>query len=71
MRFVNGASQTIVATGGNGGNAVANTGGGGGAGGAALVAASGTAFWNSATVTLTSGKGGDGATGFVVVAYIA
>lgn len=71
IRYINGASQTIVATGGNGGNAVANTGAGGGAGGAAVVAASGTANWSSATITLTSGKGGDGATGFLVVAYVA
>ena len=71
MRYISGASQTIVATGGAGGNAVANSGGGGGGGGDALVAASSVANYNSAIITATSGKGGDGATGFLVVAYIA
>lgn len=69
-RYIN-ATQTVVVTGGNGGNAVANTGGGGGAGGAACVAASTSANYNASTITLTSGKGGNGATGIVVVAYVA
>lgn len=65
------ATQTVVVTGGNGGNAVANTGGGGGGGGAACVAASSSTNYNASTITLTSGKGGDGATGIVVVTYVA
>lgn len=66
------SNQTIVVTGGAGGAGVANSGsGGGGGGGAVLSNNAGTTAYNTATITLTSGKGGDGATGFLSVIYIA
>jgi hypothetical protein len=63
-------TQTIVVTGGAGGTAVANTGSGGGGGGAVGVAASSAANYNSAAITANSGKGGDGAAGFVTVIWV-
>ena len=62
--------QTIVVTGGAGGTAVANTGSGGGGGGGVGVAAASAANYNAATLTMNSGKGGDGASGFVTVVYV-
>ena len=73
LRTISAGSQTIVATGGAGGAGVANSGAGGGGGGdAAISVSSGTnTHWNSCTLTITSGKGGDGGSGLIVVSYIA
>jgi hypothetical protein len=65
------SSQTVVVTGGNGGDAgPVNIGGGGGGGGGASFAASSSANYNSTTLTMTSGKGGDGQTGFLTVVWV-
>jgi len=68
-RYIN-ATQTIVSNGGDGGNAPANSGGGGGGGGSSAVAASTTANYDASTITATSGKGGDGGSGWLVVAWV-
>jgi hypothetical protein len=67
--YING-TQTVVATGGNGADAPANRGGGGGGGGQVAVAASTTANYDASTITATSGKGGEGGAGFVIVAWV-
>ena len=71
MRYISANAQTIVVTGGAGGTASASTGSGGGGGGAVGVAAASSGNYTASTITANSGKGGDGAAGFVVVAYIA
>jgi hypothetical protein len=66
------SGQTVVVQGGNGADSpVANKGGGGGGGGAAAFAASSNANYNSTILTITSGKGGNGSAGWLIVSYIA
>ena len=60
----------VTVTGGAGANAVANSGSGGGGGGPAATTASGTAAYNSADITLTTGKGGNGGAGFLAVTWL-
>jgi len=65
------SNQTVVITGGGGANATgANTAAGGGGGGAISYAGSTTAHYDSATLTMTSGKGGDSTAGWLSVTYI-
>ena len=68
-RFVSGASQTLVVTGGAGSDGQ-QWGAGGGAGGAATLAANGTANYASATITMTSGAGGAGKAGRLYVYWM-
>jgi hypothetical protein len=66
------SGQTVVVQGGNGADSpVANKGGGGGGGGAAAFAASSNANYNSTILTITSGKGGQGSAGWLIVSFIA
>lgn len=67
--YINGSNQTITVTSGAGGNGV--QGGGGGGGGSIRIAASSVANYNSATITATANKAGDGGAGFLTVVYIA
>jgi len=67
--FLNAGTVTITATGGNGGDGV-NEAGGGGGGSIALCAPS-QANNTSSSEAFTSGKGGDGSSGFVTLVYIA
>jgi hypothetical protein len=60
---------TVTGTAGNGANGAANISGGGGGGGA--VAASGGINWQNTVVTIESGAGGTGSSGFVTVVYVA
>lgn len=62
---------TQVATGGRGGDALANSGSGGGGGGCAVILITNTANYDAATLTVTPGRGGNGAAGFVTVVYTA
>ena len=65
-------TQTVTVTGGAGGNATTvNLGGGGGGGGAAVVGASNSTTYNASTLTVNSGAGGSGQSGFLTVAWIA
>jgi hypothetical protein len=64
------SAGTIVAVGGAGGNGGTNVGGGGGGGGPALVQLIDLGTWNASDVTVNSGKGGNGSTGFVTVVYV-
>lgn len=68
------ATGTVSFTAGAGGSAGANTGSGGGGGGAALQSttqSNGITIYNASTVSLVSGKGGDGAAGAIYVVYVA
>jgi hypothetical protein len=70
-RRVSANNGTVIVTGGAGANApTANCGGGGGGGGAVGFTSSAAATYNSTTLTMTSGKGGDGQTGFLTVIWI-
>ena len=65
------SNQTVVVTGGGGANATgANTAAGGGGGGAVTYAGSTTAHYDTATLTMTSGKGGASSAGWLSVSYI-
>ena len=68
-RFING-TVTITGTAGNGANGTYLSSAGGGGGGVA-VAASSVGNYNASTITLASGKGGDGYPGWLVVYYVA
>jgi hypothetical protein len=61
---------TITGTAGNGANGTYLSSAGGGGGGVA-VAASSVGNYNASTITLASGKGGDGYPGWLVVYYVA
>lgn len=60
---------TATGTAGNGGNGAANLAGGGGGGGAVAVGGTAT-VWQNSLITIESGSGGSGASGFVTVAYV-
>lgn len=64
-----GGSGTVAITAGNGGTAPNYGAGGGGAGGNAIV--TGTTNYNARAISAASGKGGNGANGMIVIAYIA
>lgn len=68
-RFISGASQTLVVTGGSA-SAGQWAGAGGGGGGVAVLAANGTANYASATITMTSGAGGAGNAGRLYVFWL-
>jgi len=67
--YFSGTAGTVSVTGGNGGNAASNSGGGGGAGGGASTKNLGTNINGYRFVQ--SGAGGSGASGYVLIAYIA
>lgn len=64
------ATSTAIVTGGAGGPGGTNSGAGGGGGGAAVAWSSTSTVHNASTLTVTSGKGGDGALGQVIIAYV-
>jgi hypothetical protein len=63
-------NKSGTALAGAGGNAGANTGCGGGGGGGVSGGEVGSGY-TTFNFTMTSGKGGDGANGFVTIVYIA
>lgn len=62
---------TYVVTGGNGGNGGTYSGAGGGAGGASLLYVTTAGSATASNITMTSGQGGTGGGGFVIVVYTA
>lgn len=65
------STATRSLTAGDGGNAAANSGAGGGGGGGATIASTTTANYDNSAITLTGGRGGNGADGLLIVVYSA
>lgn len=61
---------TMVVTGGDGATALANKGGGGGGGGGVFVYGNTQTVYDNSDITMTSGAGGDGSAGWLVVAWV-
>jgi len=64
------AAEPVSGGSAQGTDSAANCGGGGGGGGAVGFTSSTAGTYNSTTLTMTSGKGGDGQTGFLTVIWI-
>lgn len=60
---------TVTVDGGAGGSAIPNSASGGGGGGAVAVNANSSTNYNSAAITLKTGKAGDGGSGFLAVTW--
>ena len=71
MRYNGGVNQSGTAVAGSGAAGGANSGAGGGGGGAAVFQAGETAGYDQTAISLTSGKGGNGANGFITLVYVA